>query len=120
MTLILPEGAVEATKISKKLLLGSTQDKFLAICVVGKSDLAVTEFSNEQYELLEPVLKSFGVDYKVVINIPGVVSPSSFIFEEAIDKIISYDVLELKEKSDADKLFDDLQEEEVQDLEDLY
>jgi hypothetical protein len=118
---MLPEGAVEKEGIAKKINFGSVTEMLVNILQDKEDDLLISELSDDQYESILPVLKEFGVAYKVVINVPDIVTPRCFLFEDP-DYVISYDLLELKEKSDADKLFEELdvldKKEQIEDIPD--
>jgi hypothetical protein len=108
MNLILPEETVAKEGIAKKINIGTMLDKIVNIITLKEGDLLLTEMSDEDYEILGPIFKKYGVEYKIVVNIPEIVTPKSFLFEEDIDRVVSFDMLELKEKSDSEKIFDEM------------
>lgn len=75
--------------------------------LVNQDDLVV-EMDDQSYELFRPVLRACNVEYKLVINVPEVATPRSFLFEDDPTVIISFDGLELKEKDTSMKQLKDI------------
>jgi len=110
MNLFFPPDSVAELGITLNINVGSFEDRILAI-LTNKESFLVTELSDEEYELIRPILIKCGTEFKVVINVPDVPSPRSFLYEEDVDHIISYDKIELRDKSDADKFLEELGED---------
>ena len=106
MILFMPENALAELGITQHVNVGSLQDRLVNILTKEDKDLLLTEISDEQFRMISDMLKSFGINYQVVINIPDIPSPQSFLFEEDVDRVVSFDLLELREKSSAEQLFD--------------
>lgn len=99
--LLMPEGSIESMAITQFINQGPFKNRLIKI--LDSEDLTVTEISNDEYIMVRDLLLSTGVDFKVVVNIPDVESPQSFLFEDNIDKVVSYDLIEFKDKSDGEK-----------------
>lgn len=117
MNIFLPLTGIDKGNVNKFVNIGSFKDRLVAILNNSLEDVLVTELSDEEYLNLRGVLIDAGVDYKLVVNMPDVVTPPSFLFEANVDKIISFDNLDLREKTDAEKLlesFEDANQEEAE------
>jgi hypothetical protein len=109
MNLLLPEGSIHSQGITLHINLGSFQERFIAISSLKAGDVLVTEVTDDEYELMRPLLVKFGTEFKVVINVPDIPSPRSFLYEEDVDHVISFDQLEIADKSDTDKFLAELE-----------
>lgn len=104
--LLMPEGSVNSLGITQYLNVGAFKERLLHI--LTSDDLSVTEVSNEEYLLMRDILMLTGVDFKVVVNIPEIDSPQSFLFEDELDHVVSYDLIELKPKSEGEQFIEDV------------
>lgn len=111
MITLFPENSVAELGITKKLMVGSLDEKLVQMIQFPTDELGVMEMAEDQYEAISDLIKSFGIDYKIVINIPDIPSPRAFLFEEDTDKIISYDTLNFAEKTEADRFLEELDSE---------
>jgi GTP-dependent phosphoenolpyruvate carboxykinase len=115
MNVFIPSDSFEATGITLHRNIGSFQDQIVNIIGLDPKDILVTEVSDEDYEILRPLLKKIGTEFKVVVNIPEVDSPRSFLYEEDPDHVITFDNLRVSEKSDADKFLEEM-DDKVEDM----
>lgn len=112
VNLLVPEGTIEKEGINKSLNLGSFSEKLVNIMSL-ESGLLVTEVSDEDYLILKPVLDKGGIKYKIVINVPGVPTPPGFIFEPDSGLMITFEELSLRDKTDTEKMLDELEDRVV-------
>lgn len=112
INIFLPSDSIPKLKISQHINHGSLQEKVIGI--LTNKDLLVTELSDQEYLMIRDLLLSTGINYKVVINIPEIESNQSFLYEDELDHVISYDSLQLKEKPETDKFMDLLKSRNVE------
>lgn len=103
--IILPDGARAIANIPLPFIEGNFRLKLEQI-LGGKGGLV--EFSDEEYILLRDVLIKLGITFKILLGIPGVDSPRSFLSEDNYDLLMSYSNLSFTPESEADKFIREL------------
>lgn len=103
--IILPEGARAIANIPLPFIEGNFRLKLEQI-LNDKGGLI--EFSDDEYTLLRDVLLKLGVKFKILLGIPGVDSPRSFLSEDNYDLLMSYSNLSFTPESEADKFIKEL------------
>lgn len=103
--IILPDGARAIAKIPLPFIEGDLRLKLEQI-LDDKGGLI--EFTDEEYSLLRDVLLKLGIKFKILLGIPGVDSPRSFLSEDNYDLLMSYSNLSFTPESEADKFIKEL------------
>lgn len=103
--IILPDGARAIAKIPLPFIEGDFRLKLEQI-LDDKGGLI--EFTDEEYSLLRDVLLKLGIKFKILLGIPGVDSPRSFLSEDNYDLLMSYSNLSFTPESEADKFIKEL------------
>lgn len=85
--IILPFGARSAAEIPLPFIDGSFTDKVIAI-LQGKEGLV--EFTDDEYCVTRDLFLNVKVNFKILLGIPGVDSPRSFLSEDQYDLLLSY------------------------------
>lgn len=103
--IILPDGSRAIAKIPLPFIEGDFRLKLEQI-LDDKGGLI--EFTDEEYSLLRDVLLKLGIKFKILLGIPGVDSPRSFLSEDNYDLLMSYSNLSFTPESEADKFIKEL------------
>lgn len=103
--IILPDGARAIAKIPLPFIEGDFRLKLEQI--LGDKG-GLIEFTDEEYSLLRDVLLKLGIKFKILLGIPGVDSPRSFLSEDNYDLLMSYSNLSFTPESQADKFIKEL------------
>lgn len=98
--IFVPPGTGELHEIES--LIGSIRQKLTAM-LVSDEDMIV-EVSEAEYTLLRPILLATDVDFIVVIDVPDIPTPRSFLLEELSDRVLSFSKLEGVQQSEGDNL----------------
>jgi hypothetical protein len=106
----MPTDSLASLGINRFILNGPIQDKLITY-LQDKEDITISELSDDDYLLIRDILIHSGIDYKVIVNIPEINSPPSFLYEDRVDHVLSYDLLEVKPKKDTDEFLEKLGEE---------
>lgn len=85
--IILPFGARSAADIPLPFIDGSFADKVIAI-LKGKEGLV--EFTDDEYCVTRDLFLNLKINFKILLGIPGVDSPRSFLSEDHYDLLLSY------------------------------
>jgi hypothetical protein len=113
----MPKDSSIPSGITRYLNKGSFSDQIQNILTLKSDDVLVSELDDDEYVMLRPIFKKCGVNFQVVLNIPDFDSPRSFLYEEDPEHVISFDMLKIVEKTDAEKFLDSLNIEQ-EDIED--
>lgn len=105
--LLVPDGTGELHDI--ETLVGTIRQKLTAM-LTSTSDMTI-EVSDEEYNLLRPILLASDVDFSVVIDVPDIPTPRSFLLEELSERVISFNKLSGLEEKAATGLDDLLRSE---------
>lgn len=93
--MIVPDGTGELHEI--ETLVGTTRQKLTAM-LISTEDMAV-EMSEAEYSMLRPVMLATDVDFTVVIDVPDIPTPRSFLLEELSERVLSFNKFEEADKS---------------------
>lgn len=88
--LLVPDGTGELHEIDT--LVGTVRQKLTAM-LTSTSDMTI-EVSDEEYNLLRPILLATDIDFTVVIDVPDIPTPRSFLLEEMSDRVLSFNKIE--------------------------
>lgn len=88
--LLVPDGTGALHDIDT--LVGTVRQKLSAM-LTSTSDMSI-EVSDEEYNLLRPILLATDVDFVVVIDVPEIPTPRSFLLEELSERVLSFSKLE--------------------------
>lgn len=103
--IILPDGARAIANIPLPFIEGNFRLKLEQI-LDNKGGLI--EFTDEEYSLVRDVFLKIGIKFKILLGIPGVDSPRSFLSEDNYDLLMSYSNLSFTPESEADKFIKEL------------
>lgn len=104
MVYLLPIGASEVQNIPN-VLTGSFRTKLETSLI---EEVAMVEISDEEYDLFKDTLQACEVEVFVVIMIPDVITPKSFLHELDDSIIINFNKLDLIKKDDDDEFMNKL------------
>ena len=105
--IFLPDGAKAIAEIALPFIEGSFQNK-LEEMLARRNGLV--EITGDEYDILKPLLLKLGYNFKILLGIPGVDSPRSFLSEDDYDLILSYTNLEFTPESETSKFVNMLKE----------
>lgn len=88
--LLVPDGTGTIHEI--EVLVGTVRQKLTAM-LTSTSDMTI-EVSDEEYNLLRPIMLATDVDFIVVIDVPDIPTPRSFLLEEMSERVLSFNKLE--------------------------
>lgn len=104
--IFVPEGTRAIKQIPLPFIEGSFKDKLIAI-LAGSSDLM--EVTDNEYDVLRLTLPLCDIKYKILLGIPGVNSPRSFLAEDNYSVIVSYSSLEFTPEKEENKFIKELE-----------
>lgn len=105
--IFLPDGAKAIAEIALPFIEGSFQNKLEEM--LSKRN-GLVEITGDEYDILKPLLLKIGYNFKILLGIPGVDSPRSFLSEDNYDLILSYTNLEFTPESETSKFIGMLKE----------
>lgn len=105
--IFLPEGAKAIANIPLEFIEGSFQEKTVAIL---NEKVGLMELRNEEYEILRELLPLMNINFKILIGIPGVDSPRSFLAEDVQERVMSYYNLKFRPETEEDRFMAQLEE----------
>lgn len=105
--IFLPDGAKATAEIALPFIEGTFQNK-LEEMLSRRNGLV--EITGDEYDILKPLFIKIGYNFKILIGIPGVDSPRSFLSEDNYDLILSYSNLEFTPESETSKFIGMLKE----------
>lgn len=105
--IFLPDGAKATAEIALPFIEGTFQNK-LEEMLAKRNGLV--EITGDEYDILKPLFIKIGYNFKILIGIPGVDSPRSFLSEDDYDLILSYSNLEFTPESETSKFISMLKE----------
>lgn len=105
--IFLPDGAKATAEIALPFIEGSFQNKLEEM--LSKRN-GLVEITGDEYDILKPLLIKLGYSFKILLGIPGVDSPRSFLSEDDYDLILSYTNLEFTPESETSKFVNMLKE----------
>lgn len=103
--IILPDGARAIANIPLPFIEGNFR---LKIEQILEDKGGLIEFTDEEYSLVRDILLKIGIKFKILLGIPGVDSPRSFLSEDNYDLLMSYSNLSFTPESEADKFIQEL------------
>lgn len=112
--IFVPEGTRAIAQIPLKFIEGTFKSKLIEI-LSGVSNL--TEVTDNEYEVLREVLPLCEIHFKILVGIPGVDSPRSFLAEDNLDRVISYTNLEFTPEKEESRFMQELEKEIGEDKE---
>lgn len=105
--IFLPDGAKATAEIALPFIEGSFQNKLEEM--LSKRN-GLVEITGDEYDILKPLLTKLSYNFKILLGIPGVDSPRSFLSEDNYDLILSYTNLEFTPESETSKFIGMLKE----------
>lgn len=106
--IFVPEGTRAIAQIPLKFIEGTFKSKLMEI-LSGVSNL--TEVTDNEYEVLREILPLCDVKFRILVGIPGVDSPRSFLAEDNLDRVISYTNLEFTPEKEESRFMQELEKE---------
>lgn len=88
MIYFVPDGMGEMYEI--KSISGSLHQKLSTILQASDDDDLIVELDDQSYSLLRSVIRAVDVDYSVVINVPDIPTPRSYLYEDDINVVKVY------------------------------
>lgn len=88
MIYFVPDGMGEMYEV--KSISGSLHQKLSTILQASEEDDLIIELDDQSYSLLRPVIRAVDVDYSVVINVPDIPTPRSYLYEDDINVVKVY------------------------------
>lgn len=88
MIYFVPDGMGEMYEV--KSISGSLHQKLSTILQASQEDDLIIELDDQSYSLLRPVIRAVDVDYSVVINVPDIPTPRSYLYEDDINVVKVY------------------------------
>lgn len=105
LLILLPEGAKAIAEIPLEFIEGTFKDRVARIL---NGDRGLMEVSDREYEVLRELLTDVEIPFKILVGIPNVNSPRSFLSEMVQSRVMSYHNLKFSPSKEEDKFIDEL------------
>ena len=104
--IFLPDGAKAIAQIPLPFIEGTFRYKLNAIL---EEEGGLMEVTDDEYVALKPILQMCQIKFHILLGIPGVDSPRSFLAEDDYDLLLSYSNLEFTPENEASKFIKELE-----------
>lgn len=105
--IIVPDGARAIANIALPFIEGNFKLKLEQLLSVTSG---LVELTDKEYEIVRELFLYIEKPFKILLGIPGVDSPRSFLSEDNYDLLLSYANLEFTPESESSKFMKELED----------